>query len=349
MPKRVCITGIAGFIGSHLADELVAHDYDVCGIDNLDPQVHGPGGHLPTYLNPAIQFLKGDICESVVERLFPVDAVIHLAAKVGVAQSMYQMSDYTWHNTYGTSMLLQSLQKYPPKKLIVASSMSVYGEGAGVCPDDGSPCGMDHRIPVPTPETKQPDLQSIYALTKYDQERMCLLFGRAYHVPTIALRFFNVYGLRQSLNNPYTGAMAIFASRLLNGKPPIIYEDGLQSRDFVHVSDVVRGIRLALESDVSDEVINIGSGTRALILTLAEDLAKELGVDVRPQITRQHRVGDIRHCWADVSKARRLLGYEPQVSIFQGIRDYVQWLKTQPAEDNLEQHRAELREKGLLV
>lgn len=359
---RVCITGICGFIGSHLADKLIAHGYEVCGIDNLDPQVHGPSGDPPPYLNPAVKFLKGDVCETVVEYLLPCDAVVHLAASVGVGQSAYQISDYVFNNSYGTGMLLQSLMKHPPKKLIVASSMSVYGEGE--CADDEDP----HRFPenfekfgfdpcwpdgvpyqfVPTTEYKKISLQSIYALTKYDQERMCLLWGRASNVPTIALRLFNVYGSRQSLSNPYTGVIAIFASRLLNNKPPIIFEDGQQRRDFVHVSDVARGIRLALESDVSNEVINIGSGQSWSVLEVAERLSNVLWKDIKPEITGQHRVGDIRHCFADISKARQLLGYAPQHGLDSGLMELLPWLKSQTPIDRFDEHHAELGSKGLL-
>lgn len=347
---RICITGICGFIGSHLADELVAHGYQVRGLDNLDPQVHGDSGDPPDYLNPAVEFIQGDVCDFNAVKLAlvgGVDAVVHLAAKVGVAQSAYEMSRYVFTNTYGTSVLLQSMMGLPIRKLIVASSMSIYGEGA-----QGVDYVRDLKVsdgPEPTDEEHPVDLQSIYALTKYDQERMCLLFGKAFKIPTIALRFFNVYGTRQSLNNPYTGAMAIFASRLLNGKPPIIYEDGQQRRDFVHVSDVVRGIRLALESDVADEAINIGSGRDLTILELAEGLITALDSDIKPEITGQHRVGDIRHCFADITKARELLDYEPQMLFATGVGEYVEWLRSQTAIDRVEEHRDELVEKGLLV
>lgn len=346
--RKVLILGGCGFIGSHLCDELIAHGYQVRVLDDLDPQVHGDSHWIPDYMNPKAEIVIGDAGSprQVKDVLGDVDAVVHLAARVGVAQSAYEMSSYIYCNTLGTAVLLETIKRWGSvKRLIVASSMSVYGEGQ-VSYDSGSP--MEGQ-PVPTAETKPPDLQSIYALTKYDQERMCLLFGRAYNVPTIALRLFNVYGTRQSLSNPYTGAIAIFASRLMNGKPPIIYEDGQQRRDFVHVSDVVRGIRLALESDVKDEAINIGSGSSHTILELAEILATEMGKAVKPEITGQKRVGDIRHCFADISKARRLLGYEPQMSLQDGMAELIDWLDTQTAIDRVEEHRAELVEKGLLV
>lgn len=338
---RVLITGVAGFIGSHLADELINHGYEVVGLDNLDPQVHGEDADLSEYLNPKVQFIQGDVGHpEIVDGVLDVDAVVHLAAKVGVGQSAYQMWDYVNSNSVGTASFLESLPKRSLRKLIVASSMSVYGEGA---------VGSDaDRPPLATSETKPPDLQSIYALTKYDQERMCLLWGRAFNIPTIALRFFNVYGTRQSLSNPYTGVIAIFASRLLNNHSPIIFEDGQQRRDFVHVSDIVRGIRQALESDISDEVINLGSGTNHTVLQIAEKLTTLLGKDILPVITGQHRVGDIRHCFADITKARRLLSYEPQVTLDQGLAQLVPWLKEQTAVDKFDKCRWELAEKGLL-
>jgi dTDP-L-rhamnose 4-epimerase len=338
--KRVLITGGAGFIGSHLCDELIEHSYEVRVLDMLSAQVHEQSKHPPAYLNLAIEFINASTIDegAVSKALDGVDAVVHLAALVGVGQSMYEIGNYVYFNTYGAGALLDVLGHHRIVKLIVASSMSIYGEGAT------DPTGL----PIPTDEHKQPALSSVYALTKYDQERLSLLWGRAYNVPTIALRFFNVYGSRQSLCNPYTGVLAIFASRLLNNQPPIIFEDGLQSRDFVHVSDIVRGIRLALESDVRDEVINLGSGTRLTVLQVAELLASALGKDILPEITGKTRVGDIRHCFADISKARELLGYEPRIMPEDGIREYAQWLQTQVAEDRLAEHVRELEEKGLL-
>jgi len=346
MIKRVLITGGAGFVGSHLCDELIAHGYEVRGLDNLDPQVHGPDAGVPAYLNPAVEFYYGSVTnlDCVKRALKGVDAVVHLAAKVGVGQSAYQLCEYVHHNSFGTASLLQAVREDSISKFIVASSMSVYGEGETWT----DLFGPDHGEPAPTDEDHPLDLTSVYALTKFDQERLSLLWGRAYNIPTIALRFFNVYGTRQSLSNPYTGVLAIFASRLLNNQSPIIFEDGLQSRDFVHVSDIVRGIRLALESDLRDEVINLGSGERRTILEVAETLATALGKDILPLITNKHRTGDIRHCFADISKAERLLNYQPQMKFDDGIREYVQWLQTQTAQDRLGEHVRELEEKGLL-
>jgi dTDP-L-rhamnose 4-epimerase len=351
MGKRVLLLGGMGFIGSHVCDELIAAGHKVCVYDCLDPQVHGPAPRVPAYLNPEARIIIADVRDR--ERLRPLlayyNVVIHLAAKVGVGQSAYEMGDYISCNSWGTAVLLDELAKQPSTKLIVASSMSVYGEGAQDVNYDINSDDWATYQPIPTDEDKPVDLQSIYALTKYDQERLCLLFGRAYKVPTIALRFFNVYGPRQSLNNPYTGALAIFASRLLNNHPPVIFEDGQQRRDFVYVTDIARAVRLALESDISDEVINIGSGSSVTILQLAERLAQALGSDLEPVVTGEHRVGDIRHCFADISKARRLLGYEPQVDLDEGIQRTVEWLRTQTAVDKFDQHHAELHDKGLLA
>jgi dTDP-L-rhamnose 4-epimerase len=266
-----------------------------------------------------------------------MDAVLHLAARVGVGQSMYEQSEYAGTNTLGTSVLLDALLERPVRKLVVASSMSIYGEGA-----------HENGRPVPTTETKQPDLASVYALTKYDQERLCLLYGEAYDVPAVALRLFNVYGPRQALSNPYTGVLAIFAARLLNDRPPVVYEDGEQRRDFVHVADVARAFRLALENDGADgRPVNIGSGRSATILEIAHTLARLLEKDIEPELPGTSRAGDIRHCFADVSRARELLGFGAEVSLEDGLAELADWLKTQPATDHFDQAAAELAERGL--
>ena len=268
MSKNILITGGAGFIGSHLVDELLTDGYRVRALDNLSPQVHGTDGSRPSYLNPEVELTVGDIRDPEVVRqaLKGIDVVYHFAAVVGVGQSMYEIGKYTSTNNLGTAVLLEALIEQPVERLIVASSMSIYGEGLYQTPD-GSLCAGFQRTqdqlktgewevrnsagevlkPVPTPETKQPSLASVYALSKYDQERMCLMIGQSYGIPTVALRFFNTYGTRQSLSNPYTGVLAIFASRLLNNNPPLIFEDGYQQRDFVSIHDVVQACRLALE------------------------------------------------------------------------------------------------------
>jgi dTDP-L-rhamnose 4-epimerase len=367
---RALITGGAGFIGSYVVDRLVERGDTVRILDSLEPQVH-PGG-APAYLNRAAELIIGDVRdrEAVLTALDACDAVIHLAARVGVGQSMYQIADYVSANTQGTAVLLQALLDRPVKRLVVASSMSVYGEGrcAGpggqrIDPPGRSREQLEHAHwemhgpggeplrPVPTPEGKRCDLSSVYAMSKYDQERLCLLFGAAYKVPTVALRFFNVYGPRQALSNPYTGVLAIFASRLLNGNPPAIFEDGLQRRDFVSVHDVARSCALALESPrAAGHALNIGSGRSFTVREVAQALAEATGKrGIAPEITGKYRVGDIRHCFADIGAARELLGYEPRVRFEEGLEELASWLRTQKADDRVASARAELDSRGLTV
>lgn len=371
MSRRVLITGGAGFIGSHLADELLENGYEVRLLDCLSMQVHD-AGKRPEYLNPDAEFVQADVRESreVVQALSGVDAVVHLAAAVGVGQSMYEISHYTSVNNLGTAVLLEALCEHPVERLVVASSMSIYGEGAyadakgrlhtvperplsqlragewEVRGSNGSPIR-----PVPTPETKTPVPSSVYALSKYDQERLCLVVGGAYGIESVALRLFNVFGPRQALSNPYTGVMAIFASRYLNGLPPLIYEDGRQRRDFVNVHDVARAFRLALEApQAPGQVFNIGSGQSVTVLEIAERMASVLDCqEIEPQVTGNYRAGDIRHCFADIARAREILGYEPQVSFEEGLAELAEWLEGQVAVDSSDVASSRLREKGLLV
>jgi dTDP-L-rhamnose 4-epimerase len=372
MSKRILITGGAGFIGSHLADELLRHGYTVKALDNLSPQVHGPNASRPEYLSDDVELIIGDVRdkETVKRALDGIDAVYHMAASVGVGQSMYQIADYTSVNNVGTAVLLEALADRPVERLVVASSMSIYGEGLYRDPDGEISEGLERSVqslknhewevrnnrnevlkPVPTPETKQPTLASVYALSKYDQERMSLIVGRAYGIPTVAMRFFNVYGTRQALSNPYTGVLAIFASRLLNSKPPMIFEDGLQQRDFVSVYDIAQACRLALEvPDASYRVFNVGSGQPRTVLSVAHAMAKVMGkTEIEPQVSGKYRVGDIRHCVADIRLARRLLGYEPQVSFEKGLEELAEWLRGQVAVDRVENMRAELDARGLAL
>jgi dTDP-L-rhamnose 4-epimerase len=370
MIKNVLITGGAGFIGSHLTDELLKYGHNVRVLDNLCDQVHGKDSGRPEYLNSEAEFFQADIRDpnAVAEALKGIDAVYHLAAAVGVGQSMYEIQKYTSINNMGTAVLCEALIKRPVEKLVVASSMSIYGEGlyrdGNGKLTSGNERALDQLkrhewelcdaagnelIPVPTPESKTPSLASIYAQSKYDQERMCLLIGRAYAIPTTALRFFNVYGTRQSLSNPYTGVMAIFASRLLNNKPAMIFEDGKQRRDFVSVYDIVKACRLALDAP-GDEVFNVGSGQNYTILELAERLGKVLGREhIEPSITGKYRTGDIRHCFADITRAREKLKYEPSITLEEGLTELTQWLEGQVAIDSVEQAGAELAERGLTV
>ncbi|MDX6507358.1 MAG: dTDP-L-rhamnose 4-epimerase [Gaiellaceae bacterium] len=363
MSEQILITGGAGFIGSHLGDELLREGYRVRALDSLDPQVHGGDGR-PPYLADEIELIAGDVRDPEVARgaLNGVDAVVHLAAKVGVAQSMYEPAEYAAANTGGTGVLLEALLEHPVRKLVVASSMSIYGEGAyepapatersreQLERGEWEPRGPngEELSPVPTPETKQPALASIYALTKYDQERMCLLYGAAYGLPVVALRFFNTYGPRQALSNPYTGALAIFASRLLNDRPPVVYEDGNQRRDFIQVADVARACRLALERDGADGLpVNVGSGRGTTILEVAERLARVLGKEIEPELPKTFRAGDIRHCFADVSRARETLGFEAEVALEAGMSELASWLEGQTATDRFDEAAAELDRLGL--
>ena len=370
--STILITGGAGFIGSHLADELLAHGYTVRALDNLSEQVHGRARQRPDYLDARVELQIGDVRNpaDVARALKGVDAVFHFAAMVGVGQSMYEIREYTDVNNVGTAVLLEALIQNPVKKLIVASSMSIYGEGRYVDAHD-QPVNIAERPleqlkvaqwdsrcasgavarPVPTDEDKLPTLSSVYALSKFDQERLCLITGRAYAMPTVALRFFNVYGTRQSLSNPYTGVLAIFASRLLNDRQPMIFEDGQQQRDFVHVRDVALACRLALETPEADgQAINIGSGNCYTIGEIADRLAlvldkSHLGTDT----TGKYRQGDIRHCYADISRAKKVLGFAPRVDFDDGLAELADWLQGQIAHDNIDQASAELSARGLTV
>jgi len=370
--KDILITGGAGFIGSHLTEELLAAGHRVRVFDNLLEQVHGPGRNRPEHLSLEAELVVGDVRDAVTlkKALKGIDAVFHLAAMVGVGQSMYQVTDYVAANDLGTANLLQALIEHPVERLVVASSMSIYGEGLYLYPD-GTPAEVEEReisrlkegewevknrqgiplVPVPTPENKRPNPSSVYALSKYTQERLCLMVGQAYGTPSTALRFFNAYGPRQSLLNPYTGVLAIFASRLLNNHAPIIFEDGGQKRDFVHVSDVARACRLAMEiPNAGGKVFNVGSGTSCTVLHAAETLTEILGKsNLRPEITGRLRVGDIRHCFADILLSREVLGYRPKIDMEDGMVELAEWLSEQTAVDRFEEASRELAYRGLMV
>ena len=372
--RRVLVTGGAGFVGSHLVDALLERGDRVRILDNLDPQVHGPGRRAPAWVPADAELRVGDMRDpdAVRRSLEDVQVVFHLAAAVGVGQSMYQIADYTATNTLGTAHLLQSLvdDRGDVERVVVASSMSIYGEGRyaradGREPrvntrpieqlkehhwelrdDDGAPLA-----PRPTDEEKPLDPTSIYALTKADQEKMVLQVGAAYGISSVALRFFNIYGPRQALSNPYTGVAAIFSARLLNGEPPLIYEDGGQRRDFVSVHDIVQGLLLAAEKEAAvGKAVNIGSGRAVSVREVADTLASVMGSEVEPRVTGKYRVGDIRNCFADISLAREVLGYEPRVSFEAGMQELVGWLQEQERpESAVEAHAAELAARGLTL
>ena len=375
MTKTVLITGGAGFIASHCAALLLQHNYDVKALDNLDAQIHGTERHPPNYLDRRVELVVGDVRSPRALRraLADVDSVIHLAARVGVGQSMYEMADYTDVNGRGTAILLEAMieraKKRPFDRLVVASSMSIYGEGMYRTADGGlvqdaqrnarhlkravwDPVDAAGRKleAVPTPEIKAPSICSVYALSKYDQERLCLVVGGAYDIPTVALRFFNVYGPNQALSNPYSGVLAIFASRLLNDRPPLIFEDGEQCRDFVYVDDVAEACRLALVSDAAiGRALNIGSGSPVTVKEAARLLADTLGVPLEPEITGECRVGDVRHCFPDISAARAVLGYRPRTTLAAGLQKLVRWLDGRIAVDRVGEARAALASRGLTL
>jgi len=374
--EKVLVTGGSGFIGSHTTDLLIEHGYHVTILDILEPQVHGIERKLPDYINKNAVLIYGDVLdrELLTKTIREVDAIIHLAAMVGIGQSMYQIERYVDVNTRGTSNILDVLvnTENNVKKLVVASSMSIYGEGkyqCGKCSSNVYP-GLrneaqlgkkqwDHLCPtcdsaltpLPTDEEKPLLSTSIYAMTKRHQEEMCLLIGKTYGIPTVALRYFNIYGSRQALSNPYTGCAAIFTSRTLNNKPPYIFEDGNQTRDFIHVKDVAKANLNALEHNNADyQAINIGTGKPLSIKNLAETLTKLYDKpNLQPYVSNEYRKGDIRHCYADTTKAQKLLNFKPSLTLKEGLTELAEWAKTHDwgAIDLFEKALKELKEKHL--
>ncbi|MCM8771876.1 MAG: SDR family NAD(P)-dependent oxidoreductase [Candidatus Omnitrophica bacterium] len=369
--EKVLVTGGCGFIGSHLVDKLIENGYDVIVLDNLDKQVHPDG--IPEYINLKARYIFEDIRKKQELRkiIKEVDYIFHFAAKVGVGQSQYQIEEYVDVNIRGTANLLDVLvnTKNKVKKLIIASSMSIYGEGLYKCKkcgdvkpelrnfeekkiDDWEPkCPFCNNeiVPCPTPETLPLKSNSIYAISKKEQEEMSLLIGKTYKIPVVSLRFFNVYGPRQTLSNPYTGVCAIFLSRIKNNNPPVIFEDGLQTRDFIWIEDVVDACILSMKKEEADyEIFNVGSGKATSILEIANLLIKLFGKDIKPEITYKFRKGDIRHCYADINKIRNKLGFEPKTTLEEGLKKLITWAKEVKAEDKFEKAHRELKKKGLV-
>jgi len=374
MSKRVLITGGAGFVGGHITDRLVKSGYDVTVYDHLVEQVHDG---RPEYLNEDAVFVEGDVCnkEHLREHLREADIVSHQAAAVGVGQSMYEIEHYVDVNTLGTAKLLDIVvndDEVTLDKLVVASSMSLYGEGQYHCPDCKATknpglrsedqlkraqwelscpdCGATLE-PAPTPESKPAQPTSVYAITKKDQEELALSVGRAYDIPTVALRYFNIYGSRQSLDNPYTGVCAIFSSRITNDNPPLVFEDGEQLRDFVHVSDVARANQLAIERKKANmETINIGTGEPTSVNEIADSLLELYGKKnkLEPEVTGEFRAGDIRHAYADTTKAEELLGFEAQTRFREGLQELASWARDQESVDAFDAAYEELKEQGLV-
>lgn len=368
MAETILITGGKGFIGSHVAGALLRRGHRVRVLDSLLEQVHGQDG-TTTELPGDVELQVGDVRDevAVARAVKGVDAVVHLAAEVGVGQSMYAVDRYVSVNDLGTATLMQRLIAAPVRRVIVASSMSIYGEGLYRTTDGdpvedvmrperqpGSPWDpLDRQgrplIPAPTPEWKRPMLASVYALTKYCQERLVLTVAGAYGMEASALRMFNVYGPGQALSNPYTGVLAIFASRLLNGQRPLVFEDGQQRRDLVHVSDIAEAFALALEHPKTG-VFNIGSGRERTVLETAQALANAMGrPELEPELVGKARTGDVRHCFADIGEARAELGFAPTMDFSEGLAELAEWVAAQQAVDRVAEARRELESRGLVA
>ncbi len=374
--ERVLVTGGAGFIGSHITDILLEEGYEVRVLDNLEPQVHGDLDGPPEYLNPGAEFIKGDVRDrEVLDRaLSGVDMVCHQAAMVGVAQSMYEIDRYVHGNDCVTASLLQGIVDRTEKtgkikKLVVASSMSIYGEGRYRCPQCGlvaprvrsneqlerrewelrCDCGEVLEA-VPTDESKSLICESVYAIGKKVTEELALVIGRAYGIPTVALRYFNIYGPRQALSNPYTGLLAIVASRVRNGQPALIFEDGLQCRDFTYVRDAARANLAALQWEGEGGIaVNVGTGKPRSVLDVADAVRDGLGGDLPHQVQGSFRSGDIRHCYADTGLAGKVLDYETKTSFEEGLPVFLDWAaEEEGVQDKVQKGVSELQKKGLI-
>ena len=374
----VAVIGGAGFIGSHLVDALLEEGYRVRIADNLDGQVH-PGGLAPKYLNSRAEFLVADVRDpaELQKALSGVDAVFYLAGAVGVGDSMYRIRHYAEANVLGGANLLEILanQKHTIRKVVLASSVTVYGEGKYACSEHGIVlpairtaqesaqrqwellCPVQTGVaacsksltPLPTDEDKTPAPQSVYAVTKRAQEELFLTVGRTYGIPVSVLRYFNVYGSRQALSNPYTGVAKIFAQRFAQGEVPVIYEDGLQTRDFIHVSDVVQANMLALQrEEAAGEVFNVGTGRPTTIIEMARAVAKQFDIETAIEPCYRYRAGDVRHCWADITKIRMRLGFKPMSVFPAGLEDVTSLAKSAKGGGEAFADYGDLAQRGLI-
>ena len=373
MKQKILVTGGAGFIGSHIIDQLLEKGHQVVVLDNLDSQVH-EGSKIPDYLSKNLEFLKGDVTnkEEFDNALQDIDVVYHEASAVGVGQSMYKISHYMNANCMGTANLLDHLanKNHNIKKVIVAASMSSYGEGLYKCEKCGNvrpslrsendvnsgqweplcPYCKSQIKPVAITETAKQNCNSIYAIGKKVQEDMVLNVGQTYGIPSVVLRYFNVYGPRQSLSNPYTGVAAIFMSRIKAGNRPVVYEDGLQTRDFVSVHDIAKANVMAMEQKSANyQRFNVGSGIPLTIKSISETLAKLYGKEeIVPDVQNKFRKGDVRHCYADIRKIKSLLNWKPSITFEEGMKEYIEWSKKQESVDMFEKAAQELKEKRLI-
>ncbi|NKI76321.1 NAD-dependent epimerase/dehydratase family protein [Dickeya sp. CFBP 2040] len=374
--NRVLITGGAGFIGSSLALELIEKGYDVTVLDNLSHQIHGEDyNESPLYkkIENKVLFIKGNVLskDDWTNALAGVDVVVHLAAETGTGQSMYEVERYTDVNIKGTAIFFDILanQKHSVKKIIVASSRAIYGEGryfsegfGDVYPTERKSENMakgdfEVKCPIsgnkvkllPTHEDSLIHPSSIYGITKQVQEQMFLVMGKSLNIPAVAFRYQNVYGAGQSLTNPYTGILSIFSTRIKNNNQINIFEDGLESRDFVYVDDVVRATILGIEKDEANyQVFNVGCGEPISVLRVANELKSAYCSSVNISVSGNYRLGDIRHNYADLTKIRNVLGFEPMVSFEEGIGRFTRWVNLQEIkEDTYDYSLNEMKEKGL--
>ncbi|MGH7722174.1 MAG: NAD-dependent epimerase/dehydratase family protein [Candidatus Dormibacteria bacterium] len=370
-PARALVTGGAGFVGSHLVDALLERGLEVTVLDNLDAQAHEGG--VPRFVNQGARLIVGDLCDprAVAGALEGVEVVFHQGGVVGNGQSMYEMARYIDVNARGTAILMEEVlrRRDAVRRVVAASSMVVYGDGAYRCAEHGTVAALPREAadleaqrweprcphcrgfvePVPTQEDFRLRPTSPYAVGKLAAEQLVLITGGAHGLECVALRYLNVYGPRQALGNPYTGVAAVFCTRLLSGRRPLVFEDGLQQRDLVHVDDVVRANLLAMSAQRAvGAAVNVGTGRSMTVAELAAGLAEHLAPGIEPEISRRWRAGDIRHCWADATRARELLGFIPQADRALGLRRLAEWVATETPVDRTEEAIAELRARGLI-